>query len=118
MKRFLWAAILALFIHIILLAFGGRFLNRKIVKPLPQTLSFTLVAEQPKPEKAKPLKATAQKEIPAPVPEKKALPPEAPLPPVIEETVPVPEEKPEPEEVIEKEEPPKAEPVKEKPPAR
>ena len=116
MKRFLWAAILALFIHVLLFGFGGRFLNREILKPLPQTLSFTLVADRPKPDSKKAVKTPAKAEISKPPePEKKAVPTEALSPPVIEEKTPVVEEIPELEEIPEEKELPEEEPPEPEP---
>ena len=89
MKRFFWAAILALFIHGLLFGFGGRFFHKKIVKPISQPLSFTLVASNPKPDGKKPVKMAAKAEVPQP-PEPEKVPEEEP----VKIHKPVPKEKP------------------------
>ncbi len=67
----MWAAVLALFIHGLLFGFGGRFFHKKIVKPTSQPLSFTLVANNPKPDGKKLVKMAAKAEVPqSPEPEK------------------------------------------------
>ncbi len=125
MKRFLWAAVLALFIHVLLFGFGGRFFHKAIVKPISQPLSFTLVASTPKPAGKKLVKTAAKAEVPQPPePEKTSVLPLDPPPPVVEERSPEKEEMPEIEKVPEKEDlseegPPEPEKVipKVKPPA-
>jgi len=65
-KRFLWAAVLALSIHALLFGFGGHFFHKKIVKPTSQPLSFTLVANNPKSDGKKRVKMAAKAEVPQP----------------------------------------------------
>jgi len=110
-KRFLWAAILAFFIHVLLFGFGGRFFHKEIVKPTSQPLSFTLVANNPKPDRKKLVKTVAKAEVQQPPePEKAPVLPLEPPPPVIEEKAPETEEKVALEKVPETEELPKEEP--------
>jgi periplasmic protein TonB len=110
-KRFLWAAVLALFIHVLLFGYGGRFFHKEIVKPISQPLSFTLVANNPKPDGKKPVQAALKSEVPQPPePEKASVLPLDPPPPVVEEKPPEKEEMPEIEKVPEKEEMPEEEP--------
>ena len=90
MKRFLWAAILALLIHGFLFGFGGRFFNQKVVKPRSRSLAFTLVATEPRVGKTKGVEASREKK-----PEK-AVPPAEEAPEtekVIPKTEPLPREK-------------------------
>jgi len=120
-KRFLWAGVLALFIHVLLLGFGHRFWHKRTVKPVAQPLSFTLVASRPTPQKEKAVNPPAKSVVPQPPePEAKPILPVEP-PSVIEEEAPdmaeIPEPEtealPEPEKVVPKVEPPPEEkPVK------
>ncbi len=70
MKRFLWAAILALLIHGFLFGFGGRFFNQKVVKPRSRSLAFTLVATEPRVGKTKAVAVVREKKS------EKTMPPE------------------------------------------
>ncbi|MCG6881427.1 MAG: energy transducer TonB, partial [Deltaproteobacteria bacterium] len=102
MKRFLWAAFLAVFMHALFFGLGGHFFDEEIHKPRLQTLSFTLATNTVKSHTQQSAKSVAKTDVPKPPRTEK--PPVLPVVPTIPDPEKVPPEKEkvkEPEEVLE-----------------